>query len=335
MKIAVIGSGSWSTALSQVLADNGHDVIVYGISKDEIDDINHNHRNSKYFDCDIHPDIKATLDLAAVNDAEVILLGVPVLAQESVLRQIYSQIERPATFINVAKGFHPITKKRLSEEIKDIMGDKAKHVVSLIGPSHAEEVIERKLTLVNSVCEDEQEAKRIQSLFANDYFRVYTNTDVAGAEIAAALKNIMAIASGALTGLGQGDNAKAALMTRGLAEITRFGIANGGKMETFLGLNGVGDLIVTCSSLHSRNYQAGLAIGKADDASAFLATNKKTTEGINTTRTVYALAKDLNIDMPITNEVYAVLFEGKRPSIAIGNLMRRPLRSENDRSSDD
>ena len=331
MKIAVIGSGSWSTALSQVLVDNGHDVIIYGIAKEEIDDININHRNSKFFDRDIHPDIKATLDLSVVKDAEIILLGVPVLAQESVLRQVDAILDKPVTFINVAKGFHPETKKRLSEEIKAIMGDKARHVVSLIGPSHAEEVIERKLTLVNSVCEDEEEAKKIQALFANDYFRVYTNTDVIGAEIAAALKNIMAIASGALSGLGQGDNAKAALMTRGLAEITRFGLACGGKLETFLGLNGVGDLIVTCSSLHSRNYQAGLAIGKADDATVFLATNQKTTEGINTTKTVYNLAKELSIDMPITNEVYAVLFEGKRPSIAIGNLMRRPLRSEVDK----
>lgn len=329
MKVAVIGSGSWSTALSQVLVDNENEVMIYGIAKDEIDDINLNHQNSKFFTCPIDPKIKATLDLSlALDESDVILLGVPVLAQESVLKQIKAIIARPVTIINVAKGFHPTTKKRLSLEIKGIMQEKAAHIVSLIGPSHAEEVILRKLTLVNSVCEDILEAQKIQKLFANDYFRVYTNNDVAGAEIAAALKNIMAIASGALEGLGQGDNAKAALMTRGLAEMTRFGMAFGGKLETFLGLNGVGDLIVTCSSIHSRNFQAGLAIGRADDATSFLANNKKTTEGIATTKTVYAIAKEKGIDMPITNEVYAVLFEGKKPSLAIGNLMRRPLKAE-------
>ena len=328
--IAAIGSGSWSTALSQVLTDNGHDVLIYGISKDEVDDINHNHRNSRFFDCDIDPRLRATNDLNDVKDADIIILGVPVMALESVLKELYALFDHPVTLISVAKGFHPQTKRRLSLEIKDLMKEKAKHVVSLIGPSHAEEVIIRKLTLVNSVCEDEKAAIMVQKLFANEYFRVYTNTDVIGAEIAAALKNIMAIASGALNGLGQGDNAKAALMTRGLAEITRFGLACGGRLETFLGLNGVGDLIVTCSSLHSRNYQAGLAIGKADDAASFLKNNTKTTEGIQTAKTTHELAADMGISMPITDEVYAVLFENKKPSIAIGNLMSRPLKAENE-----
>ena len=329
MKIRVIGSGSWSTALSQVLVDNGHDVLIYGISKDEVDDININHRNSKFFgDVNIAANLKATDDIDRVKDADIILLAVPVKALEGVLNELYDLLDHPVTIISVAKGFHPETKRRLSLEIKDLMRDKVSHVVSLIGPSHAEEVIVRKLTLVNSVCEDEEAAIVIQKLFANDYFRVYTNTDVIGAEIAAALKNVMAIASGALNGLGQGDNARAALMTRGLAEITRFGIAMGGKLDTFLGLNGVGDLIVTCSSLHSRNYQAGLQIGKADDASAFLKENTKTTEGILTTKTVYELSLELGIDMPITSEVYKVLYEGKKPSIAIGDLMQRPLKAE-------
>ncbi len=328
MKIRAIGSGSWGTALSQVLVDNDQDVLIYGVSPEEVDDINKNHRNSKYFDTDISPKIKATTDINLIADGDIVILGVPVRAIESVCKEIYPLLKEGAIVINVAKGLHPDSKRRLSLVIKELLADKVSNVVSLIGPSHAEEVILRQLTLVNAVCEDAIAAKQIQYLFSNDYFRVYTNTDVIGAEIAAAIKNVMAIASGVLNGLGQGDNAKAALMTRGLSEMTRFGLALGGRTETFIGLNGVGDLIVTCSSLHSRNYQAGLAIGKADSAEDFLASNTKTVEGILTTKTVYELAKELNIDMPITSEVYAVLYEGKRPSLALDDLMRRPLKAE-------
>ena len=330
MKVRVIGSGSWATALAQVLADNGQDVKVYGIAQDEVDDINNNHKNSKYFgDVDINPNLVASTDINIVKDADIVLLGVPTFALESVCLQIKELLDHKVYVINVAKGFHPVTKQRLSIVIKELLGDKLIDIISLIGPSHAEEVIRRLLTIVNSVCENEESAKIIQELFANDYFRVYTNTDVVGAEIAAATKNVMAIASGVLTGINQGDNARAALMTRGLYEITRFGLYFGGKKETFLGLNGVGDLIVTCSSLHSRNFQAGLAIGKANGAKEFLANNTKTTEGVNTTRVVYEMAKENGIEMPITDQIYQVLFEEKSPKDAIIDLMKRPLKAEN------
>lgn len=330
MKVRVIGSGSWATALAQVLADNGQDVKVYGIAQDEVDDINNNHKNSKYFnDVDINPNLVASTDINIVKDADIVLLGVPTFALESVCLQIKELLDHKVYIINVAKGFHPKTKQRLSIVIKELLGDKLIDVISLIGPSHAEEVIRRLLTIVNSVCENEESAKIIQGLFANEYFRVYTNTDVVGAEIAAATKNVMAIASGVLTGIEQGDNARAALMTRGLYEMTRFGLYFGGKKETFLGLNGVGDLIVTCSSLHSRNFQAGLAIGKANGAKEFLANNTKTTEGVNTTRVVYEMAKENGIEMPITDQIYQVLFEEKSPKDAIVDLMKRPLKAEN------
>lgn len=330
MRVRVIGSGSWATALAQVLADNGQDVKVYGIAQDEVDDINNNHKNSKYFgDVDINPNLVASTDINIVKDADIVLLGVPTFALESVCLQIKELLDHKVYVINVAKGFHPVTKQRLSIVIKELLGDKLIDIISLIGPSHAEEVIRRLLTIVNSVCENEESAKIIQELFANDYFRVYTNTDVVGAEIAAATKNVMAIASGVLTGINQGDNARAALMTRGLYEITRFGLYFGGKKETFLGLNGVGDLIVTCSSLHSRNFQAGLAIGKANGAKEFLANNTKTTEGVNTTRVVYEMAKENGIEMPITDQIYQVLFEEKSPKDAIIDLMKRPLKAEN------
>lgn len=329
MKVRIIGTGSWGTALGQVLADNGQDVKMYGLSIEEVNDINLNHQNSKFFnDVLINPNLEASNDFDIVKDADVVLLGVPVMAIDSVCQRLKETLDHKVHVINVAKGFHPVTKERLSLAITRIMGDKLEDFVSLIGPSHAEEVILRKLTIVNSVCENEEVAKSIQKLFANDYFRVYTNSDVIGAEIAAATKNVMAIASGCLAGINEGDNARAALMTRGLAEMTRFGLALGAKKETFLGLNGVGDLIVTCSSYHSRNFQAGLEIGKANGAKEFLLNNKKTTEGINTCRVVKELADEMKIDMPITNEVYEVLFNDKKPTEAIKGLMTRPLKAE-------
>lgn len=329
MKIRIIGSGSWSTALAQVLADNQQDVLIYGISQDEIQDINENHQNSKYFgELKINEKLKGTTDINDIKDANVILLGVPSLALASVLNQIKDLIDHKVYIINVAKGFHPVTKERLSLVIEREMGSHLAGVISLIGPSHAEEVIERKLTVVNSVSSDIEAAKMVQRIFANDYFRVYTNTDVVGAEIAAALKNIMAIASGTLEGIGEGDNARAALITRGLHEMLRFGLTYGGKMETFFGLNGVGDLVVTASSRHSRNFMAGLKIGQDGSAAKFLSENTRTTEGIGATKVVYELAKEKHISMPITEEVYKVLFEGKSPKTAISDLMNRPLKHE-------
>ncbi len=329
MKVRIIGSGSWATALAQVLADNQQDVLIYGISQEEITDINENHQNSRYFGTiKINEDLKGTTDINDISDADVILLGVPSLALASVLAQIKTLIDHKVYIINVAKGFHPVTKERLSLVIEREMSGHLAGLISLIGPSHAEEVIERKLTVINSVSEDLEEAKMVQKLFANDYFRVYTNTDVVGAEIAAALKNIMAIASGTLEGIGEGDNARAALITRGLHEMLRFGLVFGGKMDTFFGLNGVGDLVVTASSHHSRNFMAGFMIGKEGGAAKFLAENTKTTEGISAAKVVHELAQERHISMPITEEVYKVLFENKDPKTAIRELMNRPLKHE-------
>ena len=329
MKIAILGTGSWGTALAQVLVDSDQDVIMWGIDEKQVDDINNNHKNSAFFDCGISEKIKASTKLEDIKDANIILLAVPSIAIESVLKSASAIIEEPVYVINVAKGFHPITHERLSVYIQNnFPKDKLKAVISLIGPSHAEEVIERKLTVVNAVSEDDEAARAIQELFANDYFRVYRNNDVIGSEIGVALKNIMAIASGILNGIGQGDNARAALITRGLAEMTRFGVALGGKKETFLGLDGVGDMIVTCTSIHSRNYNAGLIIGKNDSAETFMKENTKTVEGIFACEIVYKEAKKLGIEMPITNEVYEILFENKKPSVAINDLMKRELKAE-------
>ncbi|MGN1389089.1 MAG: NAD(P)H-dependent glycerol-3-phosphate dehydrogenase [Bulleidia sp.] len=329
MKCAVLGTGSWGTALAQVLADNGHDVVLWGINPNEVHDINENHHNSKFFECRISAKLKASLDLSVIHDAELILLAVPSIAMEETLQKAVAELDHPVLIINVAKGFHPISHKRLSVVIEEtVPAADRKAVVSLIGPSHAEEVILRMLTAINAVSEDEAAAEQVQELFSNQYFRVYRNTDVIGAEIGVAVKNIMAIASGILEGIGQGDNARAALMTRGLAEMSRFGVALGGKKDTYLGLDGVGDLIVTCTSRHSRNFMAGYAIGKAGDAKSFLETNTKTVEGISACRIVHEEAAKRRISMPITDQVYQVLFESKKPSDAIDDLMRRDLKSE-------
>ena len=329
MRIRILGTGSWGSALAQVVADNGHDVMMWGIDAAEVNDIENNHHNSKYFEVEMNHDVHATQDISCVKDADVILIAVPVMALESVVEQIAPLLDHPVTFINVAKGFHPVTHERLSVVMERIIpSSMRKAIVSLIGPSHAEEVILRMLTSVNAVSDNEQQAQMIQELFSNSYFRVYRNTDVIGAEIGVALKNVMAIASGILEGVGQGDNARAALMTRGLAEMTRYGVAHGGKAETYLGLDGVGDLIVTCTSMHSRNFTAGLQIGKDGSAENFWKENKRTVEGVAACKVVYEQAKAEGIEMPIVNEVYAVLYEGKSPAEAISALMGRSLKSE-------
>lgn len=329
MKIKVLGSGSWGTALAQVLKDNNENVEVWGIDENEVNDINVNHQNSKYFPgVKINNNLQATTDFNCVLDADVILLAVPVMAIESICQKLENTLKHPVIIINVAKGFHPITHERLSIVIKRNISDKLVDVVSLIGPSHAEEVINRMLTSVNAVCENEESARKIQHLFSNEYFRVYRQTDVVGAEIGVAIKNVMAIASGIIAGLGEGDNARAALMTRGLAEITRYGVAQGANPETYLGLTGVGDLIVTCTSLHSRNFQAGYQIGKENSSKRFMAENTKTVEGVRTAKSVYEESIKQGISMPITEQVYKVLFEDELPSVAIKTLMARELKAE-------
>ena len=330
MKTVVIGSGSWGTGLGQVLCDNGREVIIYGNCKEQIDDIEQNHRNAMFFeDVQLNPDLHATMDVNVVKDADVVVLSVPTIAIESVCRQIDPLLKGKVIIVNTSKGFHPETNERMSQVIRRFISEEhLSSVVSLIGPSHAEEVVIRMLTTICAVSLRHEDAVVIQELFSNDYFRVYTGSDEIGSEVGVALKNAIAVASGVLSGLGYGDNTRAALMTRGLAEMIRFGTAMGGKPETFMGLTGIGDLIVTCSSRHSRNFQAGYEIGKANDAQAFWKYNKKTVEGVRTAKVVYELAQQMHIDMPITSEIYKVLYENKDPKQSARVLMLRDLKPE-------
>ncbi len=330
MKIGVLGSGSWGTALSQVLCDNRHEVLIYGRNENEIKDINENARNSAYFgDHPLSEGLVATSELSRLSSySDAYLLAVPSGAIASVLSSLTPYIKPHTVIINAAKGFDLASGRRLSEFIRDTLaGVSYRGVVTLVGPSHAEEVVRRMLTSVAAVSLDPLLAEEVQQLFSNSYMRVYAATDEKGAEYGAAVKNVIALASGMLEGQGYGDNAKAALITRGLAEIVRYGTGKGAEKRTFFGLTGVGDLIVTCFSKHSRNYRAGLMIGKADSAEV-LRNNKETVEGIQSARAVYLDASAMGIEMPIVTGVYRVLFEGATPSSEIERLMNRPLRAE-------
>ncbi len=330
MKIAVIGSGSWGTALAQVLSDNHHECLIYGRQKEQVDDINRHHQNSEYFGgVNLNAKLKAVNELSQVKDADILVLAIPSTAIKTMCLKLNRIITKPVLVVNVAKGFDPKTHERLSEVItKAFSKNKLNGVVSLLGPSHAEEVVVRKLTTIDAVSTNKKAAKIVQKLFSNDYFRVYYLTDMIGAEIATGVKNIMALASGIAYGLGLGDNARAGLMTRGLAEMTRYGEALGGKPLTFLGLCGVGDLIVTCTSEHSRNFTAGKMIGQCDSAKTFWETNKHTVEGVKASEIVYEEAKKRGIEMPITEVIYKILYQDAKPSECITGLMQRSLKAE-------
>ena len=330
MRIGILGSGSWGTALAQVLSDNGNDVLLYGVVASEVNDINVNHRNSAFFgDAPVNESVRATLDIsdiAGYND--IIVIAVPTKFITDALKNVKPYISESTVIVNVSKGFEMSTNKRMSDCIRDALsGVSYRGFASLIGPSHAEEVILRKLTSLCAVSLDKSIAEEIQVAFSNNYLRVYVTSDEVGAEYGVAIKNIIAIASGMLEGIGYGDNAKAALITRGLQEMIRYGTSKGGCQSTFFGLTGVGDLIVTCFSPHSRNYRAGLLIGKADSVSA-LEGNSSTVEGVNSCKSVYEDAEKSGIEMPIVSAVYRVLFMGSKPSDEVEAIMNRPLKSE-------
>lgn len=263
--ITVIGAGSWGTALSMVLADNGCHVRLWGHNPQQIVEINEHHTNKKYLPNVILPEnIKGFASMEeALNGVELIVLAVPTKAIREVVRQMVEILKKPITLVHVSKGIEPDTLMRISEMIEEEMPSRLlTDLIVLSGPSHAEEVSQRQPTTVTVSSKNIKAAEKIQKLFMNQHFRVYTNPDMIGVEIGGALKNVIALAAGISDGLGYGDNAKAALITRGLAEIARLGTKMGANPLTFSGLAGLGDLIVTCTSVHSRNWRAGNLLGK-------------------------------------------------------------------------
>lgn len=334
MKIAVLGSGSWGTALGQVLAENGHEVVLWGREDHIADEINQAHTNSHFLPgINLPTAIVATTDLkAALDQATVLLFVLPTKAIRSVARQVasyLSQSDAQPLLVHATKGLEQGTHLRVSQMIEEeIPRQDYQDLVVLSGPSHAEEVARHDLTTVTAACPNLQAAEKVQALFKNHYFRIYTNTDVVGVEMGAALKNIIALGAGVLAGAGYGDNAKAALVTRGLAEISRMGIKLGADPLTFVGLSGVGDLVVTCTSPHSRNWQAGNLLAKGYSKEAIEEEIQMVVEGIATCQSAYELAKESGIEMPITEALYGLIYEGAQVKEGLLRLMTRDGKQE-------
>ncbi len=318
-------------ALAQALCDNGHDLIVYDTNAERVQELMRSHTAQAIFGEHRLPDsLVATTDfVSAVTGREAILLAVPTSALAIVLEQVKPYLHDDVLLINAAKGFDRKALRSPMEAMRAVLGERSLPYVSVLGPSHAEEVILRKLTCICAVCEKVEPAKRVQALFSNHYLRFYTCLDPIGAEAGAAVKNVIAIAAGLLDGLNiGGDNAKAALVSRGICEILRYGERLGAKKDTFFGLTGVGDLVVTCFSIHSRNYRAGLQIGRDDSVESFFQNNHETVEGVFSCRVIAQRAKEMGIDMPLVQAVYDVLFCGVTPSVAVRTVMMRPLKEE-------
>ncbi len=332
-KIAVLGPGSWGTALSQVLNDNGHEVRIWGNNSEQIAEINERHTNKRYFkDVILDEKISAFDDLAvALSDVDAILFVVPTKVTRLVAKQVAQVLKHKVHVLHASKGLEQNTHERISTILEEeIPAEFRGEIVVVSGPSHAEETIVRDITLISAASKDHDEAKYAQNLLSNDYFRLYTNTDVIGVETAGALKNIIAVGAGALHGLGFGDNAKAAIITRGLTEITRLGVAMGAEPLTYIGLSGVGDLIVTGTSVHSRNWRAGDALGRGEKLADIERNMGMIIEGVSTAKAAWELAQQLHIEMPITETIYKVLYENLDAREGILDIMRRETRAENE-----
>ncbi|QWF35287.1 NAD(P)H-dependent glycerol-3-phosphate dehydrogenase [Latilactobacillus curvatus] len=336
VKIAVLGAGSWGTILANLLVENGHQVELWGNDPKKVAEINEQHTNTHYLpDFKIDPQLHATIDLnVALDQVDVVLFVIPTQAIRAVAEQIVPVMiakKVKPVIVTASKGLEQGTHKRISEVLTEAIPETNRNgIVVLSGPSHAEDVAQKDITTLTAASSDLIQAQWIQEIFMNDYFRLYTNPDVVGVEMGAALKNVIALGAGALNGLGYGDNTKAALMTRGLAEISRLGVAMGANPLTFIGLSGVGDLIVTGTSVHSRNWRAGNALGKGQKLADVLANMGMVVEGVATCKAAYELAQQRSVDMPITRAIYNVLYEDRDIKTEIAYLMRRSGKPEID-----
>lgn len=328
MKIAVIGSGSWGCAASILLATKGYDVYLWSWQQEETDRLAKDRENALVLPGKKFPDnIICSHDMGlCVKDADLIVTVAPSPATRTTAKQLAPFVKPGQVIVNLSKGLEEGTLLRLSEVYKEEIPQATVAVMS--GPSHAEEVSEFMPT-TNVVASDNLEVSQyIQNIFMTDFFRVYTGTDIIGTELGGALKNVIALCAGICDGVGYGDNSRAALITRGLAEITRLGVKMGAKPETFSGLSGVGDLIVTCTSMHSRNHRAGILLGKGYSLKETLDEIQMVVEGVNTIGAAYNLSKKYDVLMPITSESYKILFEGKDPKHAVIDLMTRSKTAE-------
>ncbi|HEX4069886.1 MAG TPA: NAD(P)H-dependent glycerol-3-phosphate dehydrogenase [Planctomycetaceae bacterium] len=328
-KIAILGSGAMATACSVLLAEHaGRTVSIWARSAERAAELARDRENRRLLPGVPIPDsVTVTHEIAhTAEGADLLVAAIPTRYLRETLAAISNQIPNGVPVVSVAKGVEIATLMRPSEIIIDVLGPRG--VVALGGPSHAEEIARRMPASVVAASADPELARRVQSLFNTDRFRVYTNADIVGVELAGAIKNVIAIAAGISDGLGFGDNAKSALVTRGLVEMTRFGTVLGAEAETFSGLAGIGDLMTTCFSGFSRNRHVGECLGRSQTLERTVAEMNGVAEGVTTTRGVFELAGRMGIEMPITAEVYAVLFAGKSPAQATAALMLRPPREE-------
>lgn len=325
--IAVIGAGSWGTALSVLLAGKGFAVNLWVRRKEVARELETRRENTAYLPGVMLPEgIRPMVELAeCVNGVKLVVLAVPSHVVRTIARKLKPLLSREVVIVNTAKGLELDTQKRLSEVLKE---EGFERIAVLSGPSHAEEVGRGLPTTVVVAAVDKKVAEYVQDIFMTPVFRVYTNPDMIGVECGGALKNIIALATGIADGLGLGDNARAALMTRGIVEIARLGVALGGRPMTFAGLSGIGDLIVTCTSMYSRNRRAGIEIGRGRPLAEVLAGMGMVVEGVRTTAAARDLALRHGIPMPITEEIYQVLYKDKPPRECVGTLMQRPRTNE-------
>lgn len=328
-KISILGCGTWGSALAQGLAEKGFNVHAWHHKKDEVEKLRKNRTNSRLGGFKYNSKIKFGSDLLeVVFDAGYIICAIPSHSVREVMSRLNGQISSQSIIVNVAKGVETESLKTMSEVIEHSTNHNLKFIVSLYGPSHAEEVISGQPTTLVAASRNNGSADKVQALFSSDSLRVYTHHDILGVELGGSLKNVIAIAVGICDGLGFGDNAKAALITRGLTEMTKLGESMGANPETFFGLSGIGDLIATSLSQHSRNRYVGEEIGSGKKLLDVLGSMDMVAEGVKTTQSVHKLASKYDIDMPISEGVYQVLFNNHDPRAIVSDLMSRDLKHE-------
>ena len=333
-QVAIIGAGSWGTALGIIAGRAKHRVRLWSRSVEVVEAINQRRINSRYLAAhEIPKGVDATSNLSeALDDAEFVLLASPSHVTRELLIRMMHRLQPEMIFVSATKGIEIETGKRISEIVRDVLRNHFEpRFVCLSGPSFAEEVAIGHPTAVVAASNNLKDARLVQQALSFQNLRIYTNTDVVGTEIGGSVKNVMAVAAGMVAGLGLGTNSIAALITRGLAEMTRFALAQGAQMETLMGLAGMGDLVLTCTGGLSRNRHVGQELGKGRSLQDIVSGMREVAEGVKTTLAVHRLAQKLKVEMPITREVHAVLYEGRKAEDAAGELMVRPLRDEFER----
>lgn len=328
MNISILGTGSWGTANAVLLANARHNVTVWGRNTESVEEICRTHINARYLPgVELPASIRWTSDSSeALKGADVVVVAVPSKHFEAVCKQFRDTFPKEAIVVSLTKGFSPTTHKRMTEIAKDVF--ETERVVVMSGPSHAEEVVRELPTAVTVASKDDFSARLVQTVWTGPRFRVYTSNDVIGVECGGAVKNVLALAVGAADGLGLGDNTRAALITRGLTELTRFACALGGHAETLAGLSGAGDLIVTCTSRHSRNHSVGERLGRGESLSAIVSSMQMVAEGVGNAQIVHEIACAHGIEMPIANCVWKMCSENYPARTALEDLMSRPMKDE-------